>query len=125
MTDINTVIAAFKGWKQIDTKDEDGTKGKLWVNDSKDIPWWEHGKLPDFEHDARLYMALFEEMAKTKSDIHEDRLIYVDLLGIKGNLFHCYLSHGCMCHESVFESDTIGTAICLAFCKLKGIEVVG
>ena len=96
MTDLNTAIAAFKGWKQIDTKDEDGTKGKLWVNDSKDIPWWEHGKLPDFEHDARLYMALYFELP-----IHiKQSLVWI-------------------------SKEDFGKCVCLAFCKLKGIEVVG
>lgn len=79
-----------------------------------------HG-LPDWEHDPRLYMALFEEMAKSKSTIHDNSL-YVDLYARDENVFQVYVSHGCMCHEEVTESDTIGTAICLAYCKLYGLE---
>jgi len=51
---------------------------------------------PDFEHDANLYMTLYFELHKDE----RMRLATVD----KNNL---------------------GTAICQAYCKLKGIEVVG
>jgi hypothetical protein len=114
MTDLNTAIAKYKGFYQIDTKDEDGTKGKLWVNDNKDIPWWEHGKLPNFKGDANLYMALFEEMPRPA-------------LRKWGNRWYCMpdMDRSSKVQWVEYDADTIGTAICLAFCKLKGIEVVG
>ena len=68
--------------------------------------------LPDYEHDANLYMALFEEMKS-----HCKR---VDL-GWKVDHYFCIAYD----YAAVAHADTIGTAICLAFCKLKGIEVVG
>jgi hypothetical protein len=99
MTDLNTAIAVSKGWTR------DGQNG--WVLfkcvgiiDAKFNP-------PDYEHDANLYMALFEEMPNASLKHHND--LYYCGVYVDGNL-ECWSS-----------ADTIGTAICQAYCKLKGI----
>ena len=110
MTDLNTGIAVSKGWMFHHKDDclppvyfrEIGNNGKIEIQ-----------TLPDYEHDVTLYMALFEEMPDP--EIHKndaDWIVIADLQRRPGNYILC-------------KSDTIGTAICLAFCKWKGIEVVG
>ena len=89
MTDLNTAIAAFKGYYT----------APIYVGD---IAWFSpEGQLlnptpPDFEHDANLYMALYFELPIT------ERIN----LGFR-------------------NKDDFGHEVCLSFCKLKGIEVVG
>jgi len=114
MTDINTAIAAFKGWHVAKPAFDIGS---TWLiapgRNESDFEYSMHGtktfeeifsrfcevkkqSFPDFEHDARLYMALYFELP-----IH----IKQSLLWI--------------------SKEDFGKCVCLAFCKLKGIEVVG
>jgi len=111
MTDINTAIAEFKGWKWREHKiaEWDGSHAFGWFESDDDLL---PGTVPDFEHDARLYMALFEEMD------------FPDLYKNWNDKRIC--DANCMISKDTFiEADTIGTAICLAYAKWKGIEVVG
>lgn len=104
MNDINTAIAKYKGWTP-----ENGLKlpvqHTITIENGLCLP-------PDFEHDARLYMALFEEMKS-----HCKR---VDL-GWKVDHYFCIAYD----YAAVAHADTIGTAICLAYCKLNGLECEG
>ena len=95
MTDLNTAIVDFLGWKS--QPDEFGG-GHSWFQYDKsgkllDIQEWR----PDYEHDARLYMALYFELPV-------------------GDRVH--LAESC-------TLESFGHYVCLCFCKLKGIEVVG
>ena len=108
MTDLNTAIAVSKGWKCHTTNDEFGIN-ETWFT-PRNTPSI-YNRIPDYEHDANLYMALFEEMPNASLKHHND--LYYCRVYVDGNL-ECWSS-----------ADTIGTAICLAYCKLKGIEVVG
>lgn len=107
MTDLNTAIAKYKGWhcKNIGTFDN---PRNVWYlgNIASGID-----ELPDYEHDARLYMALFEEMPNGTIIQKLENGYSVVYLPVDRDL--------------KAESDTIGSTICLAYCKLKGIEVVG
>ena len=124
MTYLNTAIAVFKGklpfpkdrcpvcgWKYAD--DDYGCKPDNCSMRPQPSPRADQICIPDYEHDANLYMALFEGMPDP--EIHKndaDWIVIADLQRRPGNYILC-------------KSDTIGTAICLAYCKLKGIEVVG
>jgi hypothetical protein len=104
MTDLNTAIAKYKGWTRFNPSTE----------------FCMEYALPDYEHYARLYMALAKEMMR-------DYVLY--LIEDDDFLNHCELWDYPMDGEpyQAYQStgDEIGTAICLAYCKLKGIEVVG
>jgi hypothetical protein len=105
MTDLNAAIAKYKGWEYFQNIN-------LWELVVDGYTRLQSDNPPDYEHDANLYMALFEEMKS-----HCKR---VDL-GWKVDHYFCIAYD----YAAVAHADTIGTAICLAFCKLKGIEVVG
>jgi hypothetical protein len=101
MTDINSAIALQRGWQIINHH------GKKWnLIGTQTI----QENAPDFEHDARLYMALFEEMPNPNLYRNSD------------NLWVCVPDCPIQ-NEMVSKSDTIGTAICLAYAKWKGIEL--
>jgi len=113
MRDINAKIAAFKGWKY----------EKPWIRNEYNAGCWRQylGKeqigflggddAPDFKGDARLYMALFEEMP------------HPILRRFDGFWLCIPESRKSMIIESVeIEADTIGTAICLAYMRLHGLE---
>ena len=127
MTDLNTAIAVSKGWKCHTTNDEFGIN-ETWFT-PRNTPSI-HNHIPDYEHDANLYMALFEEMGQ-ETDTHEPYDLHIDFID---RSYQCsVVEHGYdyakdrdnYCPIVVRIADTIGTAICLAYCKLKGIEVVG
>jgi len=118
--DINTAIAISKGWV-------------FYPDEIKQDEFWRNPKtgesvphkcfLPDYEHDANLYMALFEEMVNENKDCH------VEIFWNPGrNNFVCWiiedLEEGGP-RDFDAESTDKGTAVCLCFCKWKGIEVVG
>jgi hypothetical protein len=106
MTDLNTAIAKYKGWTP-----ENGLKLSV-----EHIIRVENGLFlpPDFERDARLYMALFEEMPRPA-------------LRKWGNRWYCMpdMDRSSKVQWVEYDADTIGTAICIAYAKWKGIEVVG
>jgi hypothetical protein len=143
MTDLNTAIAKYLGWKCYEMPRS--SYRLQYVYAPGKFPWDNHyekervkaacieidltqidpgkfdgQKLPDYEHDARLYMALAVEMMEK----------YEVRLGVDENKQkYCELYDYEMVDEPVFilaeQADTIGTAICQAYVKLKGIEVVG
>ena len=103
---INEVIAKHKGLEYSARGFDVPGSGGFMVN-------WRNkntGKLyagcPDYEHDARLYMALFEEMPKP------------DLFG-NSEIWYCCADLGTGINA---KSDTIGGAICAAWCAWKGVE---
>lgn len=109
MTYLNTAIAKYK---HIYKNNYKGYDFPVFV--FNDAIW----KIPpDYEHDARLYMALFEEMGK-----NNNYFLMLARSDVPGSTWECCYGGN---FEDVSYSDTIGTAICLAYCKLKGIEVVG
>ena len=131
MTDLNTAIAVFKGklpfpkdrcpvcgWKYAD--DDYGCKPDNCSMRPQPSPRADQICIPDYEHDARLYMALAKEMMR-------DYVLY--LIEDDDFLNHCELWDYPMDGEpyQAYQAtgDEIGTAICLAYCRLKGIEVVG
>ena len=113
MTDLNTAIAKYK---HIYKNNYKGYDFPVFV--FNDAIW----KIPpDYEHDARLYMALAVEMMEK----------YEIRLGADGNeqkyceLYEYDLEYDLPVFISSDQADDLGTAICMAYCKLKGIEVVG
>ena len=111
MTDLNTAIVDFKGWKSF---------GNYcvapWVQYDSDENIINHSvDKPDYEHDANLYMALFEEMAKD-GDVDLDFTNFLNEYKV-----HFFTNSG---NRGGAIGKSIGTAICLAYCKLKGIKVV-
>ena len=122
MTDLNTVISPVniaigihKGWhhpKQEDNQDlTEEQLERVWCTPDGEWCWNPHIEM-DFEHDARLYMALFEEMCN-ENDLR---------LGYQRGNFRWFVKD--LRDDYVF-SDDLGNAICQAYVKLKGIEVVG
>jgi hypothetical protein len=118
MTDLNTAIALSKGYKF--GQPVSGMNRDIWYETFPDSGWFET-KCPDHEHDARLYMALAVEMMEK----------YEIRLGADGNeqkyceLYEYDLEYDLPVFISSDQADDLGTAICMAYCKLKGIEVVG
>jgi hypothetical protein len=130
MTDLNTAIAAFKGW-------EYSARGfDLGAGSDMNFPYRNKltGKFsagcPDFQRDANLYMELFEEMGQ-ETDEHEPYDVHLTFMD--GSFTVAIVARGYdyeaddYTYNSIasVDGDTIGTAICLAYCRLKGIEVVG
>ena len=109
MDDINAIIAKHKGWNTKQILQGLSVEQTIWISP--------HGmhclaeELPDFEHDPRLYMALFEEMpANTKLVKYEE---------------YCSANLMYKCEIPNIETDvefSIGTAICLAYMRLHGLE---
>ena len=134
MTDINTAIAKFKGFRVKTDKRGNGVTSEIYFEDSFCGYVWgvktideiikENPEIvPDFDHDAQLYMALFGEMVSENKDCH------CEIFWNPGrNNFVCWiiedLEEGGP-RDFDAESTDKGTAVCLCFCKLKGIEVVG
>ena len=131
MTDINTAIAKFKGFRVKTDKRGNGVTSEIYFEDSFCGYVWgvktideiikENPEIvPDFEHDARLYMALADDMPVEMSLVNfED-----ETTGQK--FWQCSVVD--LVHQSVTiceKSDTIGSAICQAWCAWKGIEVEG
>jgi len=112
VTDLNTAISVSKGWTY--TKKCEFYSWVLY--NEKNVRIDSGNDKPDYEHDANLYMALFEEMCKEgyanldfNNNLNEYKVHFYTISEKRGGAI----------------SRTIGTAICLAYCKLKGIEVVG
>jgi hypothetical protein len=105
MTDLNTAIANFKGKDGYD-KHFSRYKELGWMKGAETIY---ENRPKDFEHDARLYMALFEEMESPTlyKSWNKKWVCVVNVLGVDGKPVQC---------------ESIGTAICLAYCKLNGLE---
>ncbi len=110
MTDLNTAIALSKGYKF--GQPVSGMNRDIWYETFPDSGWFET-KCPDYEHDARLYMALFEEMPDECFIQKINNRLYgvgkIEGIGVK----------------TFSRNSNLGTAICQAYVKLKGIEVVG
>ena len=120
MTDINTAIAKYKGYKIIPIGFMESENISRELNEGPDGHY--SSKLPDYEHDARLYMALFEEMSSEFFSLTLMQHDYNNKTAIIGDYRQ---GHDENIPQFVVESQPIGAAICLAYCKLKGIEVVG
>ena len=121
MTDLNTAIVKYKGWKH----NPDGFDLGLGndVNFKYQSPDGKlQSKLPDFERDARLYMSLFKEMSSEFFLLTLMQHDYDNKTIITGDYRQ---GHNENIPQFIVESQPIGTAICLAYCRLKGIEVVG
>lgn len=117
MTDLNTAIAHIKGYcEKFGLMDKASLRPhKYWVCPDGQLTT----VLPDYEHDANLYMALFEEICNAPS---VDSVLFIPDGKGGGNLSFQD------CNEmDIINADgnSFGEAVCLNFCKLKGIEVVG
>ena len=106
MTDLNTAICKARGWTNISVLKNGETCAT-----SPDGCFY--CPAPDYEHDARLYMALFEEMPDECFIQKINNRLYsvgkIEGMGVK----------------TFSRNSDLGTAICQAYVKLKGIEVVG
>jgi hypothetical protein len=107
MTDINAVIAKHKGFEF----------GQPVSGMNRDICYltfpdggWSETSCPDYLNDARLYMALFEEMP--------DECF---IQKINNRLYSVGKIEG-MGVQTFSRNSSIGTAICLAYKKLHGLE---
>ena len=115
MTNLNTAIAIQRGWilnpSLISSEYSPAAK---WYNPKTNETLWTHD--PDFEHDARLYMVLFEEMAEENSTYGNKFYVRKTKIGYEaGKTIGGF--------DSDYSMDSVlGTAICQAYCKLKGIE---
>jgi hypothetical protein len=95
MTDLNTAIALSKGYQFGNpVQDMNLNARKIWF--IVEEGFWREVICPDFEHDARLYMALYFEL-------------HVDV----------------RMRLAISKPETFGHDVCVEYCKLKGIEVVG
>jgi hypothetical protein len=123
MTDLNTAIALSKGYKF--GQPVSGMNRDIWYETFPDSGWFET-KCPDYEHDARLYMALAVESGfSIIYHPYKKKYLAVKLVN------ELYVDEFCIdcdfenhVDDSLWQDDP-GTAVCQAFCKLKGIEVVG
>ena len=114
MTDLNTAIAKYK---HICKNHYKGYDFPVFV--FNDAIW----KIPpDYEHDANLYMALFEEMSSEFFLLSLMQHDYDNKTIITGDYRQ---GHNENIPQFVVESQPIGTAICLAYCKLNGLECEG
>jgi hypothetical protein len=110
MTDLNTAIAFQQGWilrpyEKLGSMYEPSVK---WYNPKTNQSLYTHD--PDYEQDARLYMALFEEFPVGTSLV---------------KMLDGYMVRNFGADIDAQLADEKGTAICFAYCRLKGIEVVG
>jgi len=123
MTDINEVIAKSKGWRR-PTENEcapfDG-----WINENTH---YTSKELPDYLNDARLYMGLFEEIKKTGFEFRLES----DKTGSGEGIYTAVIleqrndTNGTGWGLRVISTQSsIGTAICLAYCRLNGLECEG
>jgi len=112
MTDINTAIALSKGYQFANPVEDIHPDGrKIWF--VVESGFWREIICPNYEHDANLYMGLFIEfpVGTTLTKTLDGYLVR---------------NPGSESVDPFAQlADAIGTAICLAYCKLKGIEVVG
>ena len=117
MSDLNTAIALRQGWIKNPTKEQ------FCVPDGyplSSLPKWYHPVTreilnshdPDFEHDASLYMELFEEMPNPCIRKYNDEWLCIP-----------EMRHSLVIKSIEEFSKDIGTAICQAYCKLKGIKL--
>jgi hypothetical protein len=137
MTNISATIARFKGWKCYEQPR--GGYRLQYIYEPGRFPWDNYrdkeliksecveidmtqidlnkldgmNKIPDYRGDARLYMALFEEMAKAGTCeltynfyMAEYKATFNDLNGKRGGAI----------------SKNVGTSICLAYMRLHGLE---
>ena len=102
--EINAILAKAKGWTR------DGQNGWLLYKGIAIID--AKFTLPDYQGDANLYMQLFEEMPNP-------------ILRKWNDIWLCIPeSRKSMIIESIeIEATTIGEAVCLAWLKMKGIEI--
>lgn len=113
MTDINAAIAIHRGWRYgLNPFASINKTQKVWyllVDDINQCKFQDD--CPDFQGDARLYMALFEEMADPHICKSHGRLwlCVPDNTADLGHYFSC-------------EHAELGTAICLAYMRLHGLE---
>lgn len=112
MTDLNTAIAKYKGWEYFQNIN-------LWELVVDGYTRLQSDNPPDFENDARLYMALFEEMSSGFFLLSLMQHDYDNKTIITGDYRQ---GHNENIPQFVVESQPIGTAICLAYCKLKGLK---
>lgn len=114
MTDLNAVIAKARGWilnpyEKLGSMYEPSVK---WYNPKTGEKLYTHD--PDFQGDARLYMALADEMKCTMcyNRTMKKWLIYREGADID-------------CDSSIGDASDIGPAICQAYIKLNGLECEG
>lgn len=129
MTDLNTAIALQQGFEvfynsQFDiTSLIDKNKKKIIENLAGKHKLSHFVKFIDYEHDARMYMALFEEMVNENKDCHVQLFWNPGRKNFVCRIIEDLEEDGPRDFDA--ESNDKGTAICLCYCKLKGIEVVG
>lgn len=109
MTNLNEVVAMHKGWKREKELQGLSVERDIWISPKA---MFSFPTPPDYQGDARLYMALFEEMANTYSRIFLQKRITDGWVVIGLTHTNMYNTQG----------DTIGTAICLAYMRLHGLE---
>lgn len=108
MTDINEVIAKHKEWVLKKELQGLSIERDIWIAPKA---MFSFPNPPDYLNDARLYMGLFEEMPNPILRRWNDKWLCIPE------------SRKSMIIESVeIESDTIGTAICLSYICLHGLE---
>ena len=118
MTDINAVIARFHDGIYNRPEISPDSFYKEAKKDNEIVGYSFYGfSCPDYSHDPRLYMALFEEMecAAILKNIDKYSVTVYDPKTITVNILF----------RSPVESDAIGTAICLAYMQLNGLECEG
>jgi len=138
MTDLNTAIAKYLGWKCYEqprsgyrlqyvyapgkfpwdtTRDKEELKARCTEIDLTQIDpgKFDGQKMPDYLNDARLYMALADEMKTIGMFV----LQYI----VTEKVWLCTVRSFTNDIDIEEESDTVGTAICQAYCKLKGIKL--
>jgi len=146
MTDINTVIAKYKGWKCFEqprsgymlqyiyepghfpwdtTRDKEELKARCTEIDLTQIDCGKFNgqKMPDYLNDARLYMALavesrfsiiYDPDKKKYLAVKLRDFQYIDTVSIESEF-------SSEVDDYLWHSD-IGTAICMAYKKLHGLE---
>jgi hypothetical protein len=115
MSEMNETIAQFKGWI-ISATEYCGHEiiGQSWKHLVDGMWVYEQ---PNFDHDANLYMALFEEMAKSELLLTLRHYRPTDLW-----IIEFYNENATKVEWRVDAEKSIGTAICKAYVKLHGLE---
>ena len=130
MTNLNEVIAKAKGWDlkhgepvyfEVNFEDGDGADGFECPRCHKPESMCKNEPcFLDYQGDANLYMQLFEEMSSEFFSLNIMQHDYNNKTTIIGDYRQ---GHGENIPQFVVESQPIGTAICLAWLKMKGIEI--
>jgi hypothetical protein len=126
MSGINATIAIHQGWRFeppiIPNEHNKGYWHKFDTSGKRIYGQLSPENPPDFQGDARLYMALFEEMSSEFFSLNLMQHDYNNKTTIIGDYRQ---GHNENIPKFVAESEPIGTAICLAYMKLHGLECEG